>query len=566
MEVIIVIGVSTLVFAGLFASFEFSLKLIAHSRSKMTALSLATDRMEYIRSLPYNSVGTVAGIPSGAIPQNRVVSLNGIDFDERVLIEYVDDPADGVGGADSNLILADYKSLKVEYSWTSYGVPSSFSLISTIVPRSIETTAGGGTLRVNVFDAAVAPLQGISVRLLNTTGTSTIDVTRSTDSTGTAFFTGAPASAGYEIFVSAAGYSSDQTRVATTSLPNPATLPVAVLESDVSTMNFQVDRVSTLNISAFNNVVTVDDVENFDDYLSIATSSGVSMSGGAIRLFDTAGTYETSGNFMTEPITPATIDNWGLVKLESTLPSNTNIRVQFYTSTDTASIISDTVLPSNSLGYTGAFIDLYDLDPVLYPSIVMGITLSTTDTSRTPEIDTLTVSYIESKDMLANHPISIRGNKVIGTDAAAASVYKYSISTSTDSSGELSLPGIEWDSYTITAGGGQVIREACSANPIFVAPNTTRNVELTTGASSANNLRVAVKASDGSPIIGAEVDLSLGGSSWTGETGRCGQVFFGGLSESTEYLLDITAAGFVPQSLSSTTVSGITVQDITLVP
>lgn len=566
MEVIIVIGLSTLVFAGLFASFEFSLKLIAHSRSKMTALSLATDRMEYIRSLPYNSVGTVAGIPSGAIPQNRVVSLNGIDFDERVLIEYVDDPADGVGGADSNLILADYKNLKVEYSWTSYGVPSSFSLISTIVPRSIETTAGGGTLRVNVFDADIAPLPGIDVRLLNTTGTSTIDVTRSTDSTGTAFFTGAPASAGYEIFVSAPGYSSDQTRAATTSLPNPATLPVAVLESDVSTMNFQVDRVSTLNISAFNNVVTVDEVEDFDDFLAIATSSGINMSGGEVRLFDTAGVYETSGYIISEPITPSSIENWGLVKIESTLPINTDSRVQFYTSTDTATIIPDSDLPGNALGFSGRFVDLYALDPVTYPTIVVGLVLSTTNTNSTPEVDTLTVSYIESKDMLADHPISIRGNKVIGTDASSASVYKYSVSTTTNSSGELSLPGIEWDSYTITAGGGQVIREACSANPIFLAPNTTRNVELTTGASSANNLRVAVKTSDGSPVVGAEVDLSLGASSWTGETGRCGQVYFGGLTESTEYLLEITAVGYTAQSLSSTTVSGITVQDVVVSP
>ncbi len=565
-EVIVVIGITGLIFGGLFASFEYSLKLIAHSRSKMTGLSLATDRMEYIRSLPYNSVGTVAGIPNGAIPQNRIVSLNGIEFSERVLIEYIDDPADGVGGSDSNSIVADYKKLKVEYSWTSYGVPSSFSLISSIVPRSIETTAGGGTLRVNVFDAEVVPLPGIDVRLLNTTGTTTVDVTRMTDSTGTAFFTGAPAAAGYEIFVSAPGYSSDQTRVATTSLPNPMTLPVAVLESDVSTMNFQVDLLSDLIINVFNNVVTDSEVEPFDDYSGMATTSDVNISGGELKLSGSAGSYVSTGSAIFNPITPATILHWGIIEVGGDFPAVTSHTVRFYTSTDTASIILDSDLPGNGAGFTDSFIDLTELDPVTFPTIVVGIEIGTSDANFTPEVDMVSVSYVESKDMLAAAPLTLRGNKVIGTDASAALVYKYSISTTTNSSGELALDDIEWDSYIVTVGGGQVVEEACSANPIFLSPNTTVTLDLSTGASSAHNLRVAVKAGDSSPVIGADVELTLGGSTWNGRTGRCGQAFFGGLSEASDYRIEVSRDGYTTQSVSSTTVSGVTVQDITLLP
>jgi len=73
--------------------------------------------MEYFRSLPYNDVGVIAGFPAGTIPQNSTLNLNGINFSERVLVEYVDDDADGSTGADTNGIILDYKQIKLEYEW-----------------------------------------------------------------------------------------------------------------------------------------------------------------------------------------------------------------------------------------------------------------------------------------------------------------------------------------------------------------------------------------------------------------------------------------------------------------
>ena len=106
-EVIVVAALSTLVFGGLLLSFKFSLELINQSRAKLSALSVANDRMEYFRSLPYNDVGVIAGFPAGTIPQNSTLNLNGINFSERVLVEYVDDDADGSTGADTNGIILD---------------------------------------------------------------------------------------------------------------------------------------------------------------------------------------------------------------------------------------------------------------------------------------------------------------------------------------------------------------------------------------------------------------------------------------------------------------------------
>ncbi len=566
-EVLVVIAITVLVFGGLFASFEFTLKVIAQSRAQMTALSLATDRLEYIQSLPYNDVGTISGIPEGLIPQNRTVSLNGIEFNERVYIQYEDDDADGFGPADSNLILADYKTVKVEYSWNIYGGAKSFSLITTIVPRSIETTAGGGTIRVNVFDANVLPLAGIDVRLLNETTTSTIDITRKTDATGIAYFTGAPAASEYELFVSAPGYSSDQTRRATTSLENPSKLPVTVLESDITTMNFQIDLLGDLTVNIFNNPVIQNISEEFTDLLNAAATSSVEVAGGDLVLNQVAGVYDISGAVVLNPLTPSTIESWGVAEVTSSKPSGTDFRVRFYTSTNTADIISDTYLPGNSVGFSDRFIDLRGLDAGTFSTIVAGIELTTSNTTVTPRIDELVISYIESKNMLSGVNFNLRGNKSIGTNSALTTVYKFDVSSSTDGSGQRVFNDIEWDSYLVSLTGGSVIMEACASNPITVNPGSEVTLDVRTTTSSTNNLRVVVNDSGlESSIIDATVTLTRPAYSSTINTGWCGQSYFGGLLDAADYRLEVSAPGYATQVLDPYVIGGSSVQVINLAP
>jgi type II secretory pathway pseudopilin PulG len=563
-EVLVVIGITVLIFGGLFASFEYSLQLIAQSRAKMSALSLATDRMEYIRSLPYNDVGTVLGIVSGNIPQNRTVSLNGIEFSERVYIEYVDDPADGFGGLDSNGIMSDYKRVKIEYEWEIYNLPKSFNLISTIIPRSIETTAGGGTLRVNVFDAAVAPLAGIDVRLVNTTIIPNVDVTRQTDATGIAYFTGAPAAANYEIFVSAPGYSLDQTRQSVPGLENPNTLPVAVLESDVSTMNFQVDRLSDLTIEVYNSEVINDQTELFDDSINLAASSSVLVDSGILTLAHTGFVYDLNGSVLLSEFTPGLIESWGVVEFNANTPPLTDARIHFYTSTNTSDLISESDLPGNTAGFASHFIDLSILDTATYPTLVAGVELSTTDTSVTPEVEDLSLGYIESRNMLSGTTLNLRGNKVIGSDAAAALVYKYNQDHTSNGSGQIILNDIEWDSYTVTMAGGSMISEACLSNPYSLSPNEDAVLRVHTAPASANNLRVEVVDSAGSPVVEADVELT-GPTNVTADTSWCGQVYFGSLT-ADDYDLEISAPGFATQIISPVSISGAVVERVILVP
>jgi hypothetical protein len=538
-EVIFVASVIVLFFGGLFSGVMYTFEIIGSSKAKLTALSVATSQIEYVRSLSYNAVGTVAGIPPGAIPQVSTTTNNNILFTVRTLVSYVDDPADGIGGSDNNGITTDYKQAKVTVSWEDKGIVDEVMLVTNVIPRSIETDVGGGTLRVNVFDANVMPLPGIDVRLVNATMTPAINVTRTTDSTGAVLFGGAPAGSEYEIFVSKPGYSSDQTYRASTSLPFPSVLPVSVVEADISTVNFFVDRLSTITVTAFDTLIASTTNISWSSLGSFATSSNLNVVTNTVLLNQTGGFYAASGTGMTT-IAPAAVDRWETVSVTAIKPASTSVTVRFYTGSTTYSLISDTDLPGNAIGFSGSSIDLSSLDAATYPILVLETILATASTTITPTLSNLRVDYIESESRLGSVPLTFTGAKTIGTNSIGGPVYKNTYTGTTNSVGELTVGNVEWDSYTVRATGYD-ITEACAANPLPVTPNTVTPLTLILGSNTAHSLRVVTETTAGVPIVGATVTLSRPGYNETRTTSECGQVYFGGLSSASDYTITATA-------------------------
>ena len=558
-EVIIVSGIITLFFTQLFGGIYYTLALIADSKARLTALSVANNEMEYIYSLSYDAIGTVAGIPAGLIPQTSTSTLNNIEFETKVLINYVDDDADGVGASDSNGITTDYKEVKVTVSWVRKGVTRQIFLVSNIVPRSIETNVGGGTIRVNVFDASVLPLPGASVRLVNNTIVPNIDVTRTSDANGIALFGGAPAGPDYQIFVSAPGYSSDQTYEAIPPLVNPASQPIAVIEADISTMNFFIDRVSTLDILTLGSQISRMVDYPFNDTSNIATSTDVTVSSGALVLTDTAGVYNATGTATLAAVAPALIQKWSNVNLIATTTVDTTIRMQFYTGTSSYTLIPDGDLPGNSSGFSLFPVDISALSTVSYPSFSIGLTLASASSTITPAVDSVAVQYIESQTPLDSVPLNLLGAKSIGTDASSSPIFKTNLNITSDGVGRALLNNLEYDSYTVTATGYD-IAEACPANPITIEPNTSNSLSMVLSTNTTNSLRVIVQTLGGIPIAGASVTLDRPGYTSRGTTSACGQKYFGSLTNADDYLLTVAAAGYGTQAISSTTVSGDQVQ------
>jgi prepilin-type N-terminal cleavage/methylation domain-containing protein len=553
-EVIVVSAILSLFFFGLFEGIRYLLSVVADTQEKAVALSVASEEMEYIRSLSYNSVGTVAGIPSGAIPQNSTTTLNGINFQRKVLVQYVDDAGDGLAGADSNAITTDYKQVKVTVTWTLKGVTKSIFVVSNIIPPSIETSVGGGSLRVNVFNASVQPLPGASVRVVNNTVVPHIDVTKNTDATGVALFGGAPAGPNYEVYVTETGYSSDQTYMATTSLPHPTTQPVAVTAAGISTLNFFIDQTASLTTKTLS-AQTVKVVKvAFSDADGVATSTRIDINGGVAKLKNTSGVYVANGTLQLDRVTPSSLVKWGALSIASTIPANTALAVKVYYGTSTLVLVPDAALPGNSSGFTTGQVDLSSVDPVLYPALTIGATLSTSNTAVTPNLNSITLTYYESETTQSGVTLGVVGAKTIGTDAGGNPIPKHSYSVVT-AAGKYTFPTIEWDDYAVTPSGYDV-SIACPANPISVRPATVKTQNLLLVANTTNTYRVVVETTGHVPITNASVTLSRTGYSQTLDTRNCGQVFFGGLTAASDYQLDVTVDGYIAKTETAIDISG----------
>ena len=65
------------VFVGIAGVFQLSIDVVTNNKARTGAIALANERIEYIRSLAYASIGTAGGIPSGLIAQSETVSLSG---------------------------------------------------------------------------------------------------------------------------------------------------------------------------------------------------------------------------------------------------------------------------------------------------------------------------------------------------------------------------------------------------------------------------------------------------------------------------------------------------------
>lgn len=570
-EAMVVAAVSVVIFGALLGSFKYSLDLINVSRTKLSALSVANQRMEYFRSLPYDSVGTVLGIPSGTIPQNSTITLNGVEFHERVLVEYVDDDADGQGMSDSNAIVSDYKRVKLEYTWEVGGETYDIMLVSDIVPRSVEATAGGGTVRINVLNADSSLLPGASVRLFNDV-IGPVDVTRFTDASGAALFSGAPAGSDYQVEVTANigghQYSTAQTYIATTSNPNPIVAPFSVLEADVSTLTFQIGELSDLDIFTKSAITEGVFQETFSNLSAVASSSDITTLGGALVLQDLGGVHESDGFAFLGPIAPASLQTWQTLRITAEAPANTSYRVQFFTGAAPGpfTLVPDSDLPGNAAGFTDTIVNISELDESAYSVVFVGVTLETTDVGVTPVVDEISVFYRQSETALASAAFNMHGSKIIGTDASAQPIYKYDISTSTNASGKLSIKDLEFDDYSFTFGGYD-IKMACPAHPFIHQAGVDGELEVLLVADAAHTLRVSVVDSMGRVIPGANVRLYRAGYDVTVVTNSCGQAFFtGGVTADSDFTIEVTATGYTPATVTPFSIGGDTVTVVTLSP
>lgn len=568
-EAIFGVALMSIVFWGIFGVLKVSIELVAGTKAKTGALALAGEQIEFVRSLSYDDVGTVGGIPPGNIPQIETIQLNETTYTRRTLVQYVDDPEDGTGINDETGITADYKKVKVELTWTIRGVGRALSLVTTIVPKGIESVTGGGTLWVNVLDAYALPLQGADVRVVNDTISPSVDVTTFSNNDGVVIFPGAPQGSGYEITVSKADYSTAQTYDATVGNPNPTPAHLSVVEGETTSSTFAIDRLAENTVRTFEPMREELYSEIFDDASGISDSASTTLSAGLVTLALSGGVYESEGYIISETITPGYLSAWQSFSWEETKPLGTSVRyhVLYESSPGVFLRLPEAILPGNGVGFEVSPVNLSGIDAATYSSLRLEAELATTDTMVTPEISAWSVSSVVGPIPILDVAFVLRGTKTIGSDASAAPIYKYEVNHVTDSTGEVIIDDLEWDTYTLTENDPSlVLIQACPTIPFTLDPGVAEITDLYLAPSGTHTVLVRVVDDELSPVSGATVTLARSGFEEAGLTERCGQKSFADLSSANDYDISVSASGFDLETQTNVTIVGNTEVTIMLNP
>ena len=221
-----VLAVVVFSLTGLFTSLTHSAVV---AKQKAVASTLATNQMEYLKSLPYDDLAVAGGsiVATNPLPASTTQTVNGTKYTIKTSISYIDDSYDGCGSyptqalkqtycrnypppsgapaTDSNP--ADYKIANV----TVYNSNSTqLAMVDTqISARVAETASTTGALFVSVIDTTGSPVSGATVSVVNSI-VGPVSVSDSTDANGIAIFYGLPPDTNnydYTVTASDSGYS-----------------------------------------------------------------------------------------------------------------------------------------------------------------------------------------------------------------------------------------------------------------------------------------------------------------------------------------------------------------------
>lgn len=395
LEVLLGITLLVLVSLSLYSLYNFGLNVIWESKTRVDAAALANERLERVRNLAYDSVGTQGGIPSGTIAQSETVTRNSVPFTIQTNVIYIDDPFDGtVGGSPADPLNTDYKRVRIGVNWPFRLSQKSVVYLTDVAPKGVETTASGGTLQILVFNSSGSAVPNANVHIVNSTVSPAIDLQTLTDAGGNVVLPGAPpATDSYEITVTKSGYSTDETLAVTQSNPSPAKPHVSVFESQLSSVSFSIDTLSTIQIVS-NNYQSLLRLPFVTFKLTGAKTIGTDSNGKPIYKYESTHSTDTNGHlelvnmewdsytFSLDPSSPydlAAIDPLNAVAVVA--GTNQSVAMYVYPKTDH----SFSVAVKNVIGsfLEGAFVQLSQTEflatsttptfgQVFFPSLTSG--------------------------------------------------------------------------------------------------------------------------------------------------------------------------------------------------
>jgi len=255
-ETLVGSAIFVLVSLSAYQAFGVLMEAVGSSQAKIAATSVANERFEIIRNMPYEDVGIIAGLPVGKIERTKNITRDGYSFTVQTAIRSVDDTFDGtIGGNPSDTSPADYKLADLDITCTNCKNFSPLKFTTLVAPHALETASNNGALFIQVFDSAGLPVPNASVHIANTQTSPDTIIDETTDNEGWIKVVDAPPGANvYNITATKAGYSQDQTYpIGGAAGANPLKPDSTVVLQQVTQVSLSIDRTSSLNVS------TIDD-------------------------------------------------------------------------------------------------------------------------------------------------------------------------------------------------------------------------------------------------------------------------------------------------------------------
>ena len=367
---IFILGMIALSFFGLYSALVSS---ALTAKQKSAGSTLVTNQMEYLKSLPYNSLAVSGGsiYSANPLPSTVTKKINNHTYTIKTSINYIDDAFDGCtnyptlalkqkycrnypapsGAPAVDQNPQDYKIIHVTaYNRTNAKLAEVDTQVSA---RVAETASNTGSLIVNVIDSTGSPVIGATVSVNNTTVAPAVALSDTSDNAGIAIFYGLPPDTtgfDYSITTQNTNYSTLTTIPASGVLqPNYPNLNIFAQQSSYATM--------TIMPQATNSIA-----------LETVTTSGAPLAG--VKLYTKGGykkyTATTDTSYYYDNMTPTdvrpTTDGSGLGVLSSLVPGSYVFCGD--TGATSCSVAGTTYYLAAAVPYGGSSV----LSPIIVPS------------------------------------------------------------------------------------------------------------------------------------------------------------------------------------------------------
>lgn len=236
-----------------YQAFVALMNAVGASQAKIAATSVANERFEVIRNLPYDDVGLVGGLPVGTVEREETITRNNYVFELLYTIRSTDDPFDGtIGGSPNDSSPSDYKLVDLDITCPQCRIFPPLKFTTLVGPHALETASTNGALFIQVFDANGLPIQGANVHIENPNTNPDTIIDETTDNEGWIKIVDAPPGVNaYSINATKSGYSTEQTYpIGGAAGIDPLHPDATVVVQQVTQTSFSIDRLANIAVTS----------------------------------------------------------------------------------------------------------------------------------------------------------------------------------------------------------------------------------------------------------------------------------------------------------------------------